>query len=577
MHVLLHFVMLSGKIAAFDGQLKAQIDDLKIRTALRRQLPGNIFVQFLAGPRDLREGIVGALLWLIALITLVFGPFALLALFELQFLPYHQASITWLQRVVLVTDVILAWRFWPDIVRRDVIAIDRDGAAVSRVARLQRHLLPWAVPLAGGAAVLLVFLIATFPGEWLERTIARLGQVPLRGILVDGEIDPAKGVPESWFSNRLVLPRVEAIEYLKQDTDGKIVSVRRTVSLRLRDLRRAVLSGAQLRKVDLTAADLSGATLEDADLREALLSCALPFEDRRDGSQRPIKCTQLQGAFLDGASLQGANLESASLQGAVLGHASLQGASLDGALLWGAMLPGATLQGASLKGARLQGANLQGVLLQGASLDEASLDGASLDGASLQGTSLSAASLRGASLVKSFVWRADASYATIDRTNAQDIRSRQEAFCNDPQTDNVCDWTAESFRSLRTTVETAVPDGTARRAALDRIDRALNPDHPFEPERAITSRWQALRDYPIEPEVVDAERARQWKAVGCKLEGGPYVVATMARRLDARFPLNSPHPAAIAAAFLDPSCNGARGISAATTAILERRAHSGTP
>ena len=32
---------------------------LATRSALRRQLPGNIFVQFLAGPSELREGAFG--------------------------------------------------------------------------------------------------------------------------------------------------------------------------------------------------------------------------------------------------------------------------------------------------------------------------------------------------------------------------------------------------------------------------------------------------------------------------------------------------------------------------------------
>jgi hypothetical protein len=51
-YVLLHFVLLSSKVGMFDAQLLAQIpDDPELRTRLRQQLPINIFVQFLAGPR----------------------------------------------------------------------------------------------------------------------------------------------------------------------------------------------------------------------------------------------------------------------------------------------------------------------------------------------------------------------------------------------------------------------------------------------------------------------------------------------------------------------------------------------
>src|SRR5215469_617193 len=73
-YVLLHFLLLAGKVGAFHAELQKQIpgDDEK-RTQLRHQLPSNIFVQFLAGPREVRTGIVGFLLKLIATISLVAG------------------------------------------------------------------------------------------------------------------------------------------------------------------------------------------------------------------------------------------------------------------------------------------------------------------------------------------------------------------------------------------------------------------------------------------------------------------------------------------------------------------------
>jgi hypothetical protein len=86
-YVLLHFVLLSSKVGVFDAQLRAQINDAEVRTRLRRQLPINIFVQFLAGPREARQFPIGFLLRLIAWITLMVGPVALLVFFELQFRP----------------------------------------------------------------------------------------------------------------------------------------------------------------------------------------------------------------------------------------------------------------------------------------------------------------------------------------------------------------------------------------------------------------------------------------------------------------------------------------------------------
>jgi hypothetical protein len=93
-YVLLHFVLLAGKIGAFHAELQAQIADEDVRLRLRRQLPSNIFVQSLAGPRDVRGSILGLLLRSVIWISLAFGPIALLILFQLQFLPYHSEWIT---------------------------------------------------------------------------------------------------------------------------------------------------------------------------------------------------------------------------------------------------------------------------------------------------------------------------------------------------------------------------------------------------------------------------------------------------------------------------------------------------
>src|ERR1044071_5250581 len=65
-YILLHFVMLAGKVGAFHSELQAQILDEDARARLRRQLPSNIFVQFLAGPREIRAGAMGLMLRLIA-------------------------------------------------------------------------------------------------------------------------------------------------------------------------------------------------------------------------------------------------------------------------------------------------------------------------------------------------------------------------------------------------------------------------------------------------------------------------------------------------------------------------------
>jgi hypothetical protein len=69
-YTLLHFTLLAGKVRDFDAALRQQIDDLDIQARLRRLLPINIFVQFLAGPREARTGGIGLLLLLITWISL---------------------------------------------------------------------------------------------------------------------------------------------------------------------------------------------------------------------------------------------------------------------------------------------------------------------------------------------------------------------------------------------------------------------------------------------------------------------------------------------------------------------------
>ena len=93
-YVLLHFAMLTDKVGVFDAELRAQIGNDDIRARLRRQLPSNIFVQYLADPDESAQSRHGTLmLRLIALISLVLFPIALLVFFQLQFLPYHDRRL----------------------------------------------------------------------------------------------------------------------------------------------------------------------------------------------------------------------------------------------------------------------------------------------------------------------------------------------------------------------------------------------------------------------------------------------------------------------------------------------------
>jgi len=332
-YVLLHFVMLAGKVGVFDLQLRAQIEDPEIRTRLRRQLPSNIFVQFLAGPRELRDGIMGFMLWLIAFISLVIGPVALFVFFQLQFLPYHDAWITWWQRIAVVIDLALLWTLWPRVGLPQGVSTEKSGARRRGLVEVtQRIGTIVGMLLISIFSVPLVFAIATFPGEWLEERFKDFRPIGLlRKALVAGTVDFSAQKPKSLWSNRLVLPGFDVIDHAKLD-ETRITTLPQTASLRARHLEGAVLIGAVLRKVDFTAARFENAELRSADLRSASLEGA-----------------QLQGADLTSAQLQGAILPFfAQLQGALLDSAQLQGASLKDVFVWRADARTADITGARI-------------------------------------------------------------------------------------------------------------------------------------------------------------------------------------------------------------------------------------
>jgi uncharacterized protein YjbI with pentapeptide repeats len=637
-YVLLHFAMLADKIGTFHAELQAQIDDAEIRTQLRRQLPSNIFVQFLAGPPDLRSGLMGWILRLIAFISLVIGPLALLVLFVLQFLAYHHEIILWWQRIAVMIDLALLWALWPSIGRGETSAIalrDFRKGGVLVGASLT------------ALTLLLVFTVATFPGEWLHRNrisipfIPQFGEETMRVItahefLVAGDIDLIARRTTSIWSNRLVLPNLE------QPPDN--------FSLRGRNLVGAILLGARLSKVDFAAANLQGATLVDSDLRDAKFGCDVSrikagerFPEVDADGDVVGRCTQLQsasfdraqmqgvqfdGALMEGTTLRGAQLQRASLKESELHRANLelaqlQGAVLDEAILTGARLHKAKLHGASLKSANLVGASLDEAQLQGASLEDAFLDAASLDSAQLQGVSLSRASLRGASLrgalllggeenipaqlqgaqldgaslqaallEKTMLWRSDPRPADLVGAvvRAPQAASKYQALDCYYRDLDICDWSFGTYGAIKQLIETEVPDGAYRKWALERI-AALDPGYTKEEEK-MAQTWSGSEASSPSDEDYQQRLADQFKYAICGRDYGddahPQAALYAARGLLQRlFPdrekpeeavpqlLGSEKFGELATALLDNEiCKGAQGLDGTDLLLLRRFAKS---
>ena len=545
-YVLLHFALLAGKVGAFDDELRVQVVEDDARARLRRQLPSNIFVQFLAGPREVRTGVMGFLLRLVAQISLVAGPLALLIFFQLQFLPYHNEVITWWQRCTIIADLALLWMLWPSVARGETTRLGWRDLQRGRVV---------AAATASLAAVLLVLCVATFPGEWLDGNLpsarflpahwfiatsqtARPEWTSLHEVLVAGEVDYVARKPRSLWSNRLVLPKIEVIDHARFDTEAKIAALTETLSLRGRRLEGAVLLFAGLTKADFTAAQLGGAKLSGADLTQAKFEC--------DDTGSEQQCADLRGA-----SLEGARLEEASLKGASLAGVELQGTNLERA----------KLRGASLYRARLQGAWLKDAQLQGATLDEADLRGASLNGAQLQGATFAETQLDSASLSHSFVWRAEVRRAQsvegVFVVAPEAGRKYRLLDCPIEQKDP-CEWSIDSFLALKRLIEQHLPDGERRDAALEQI-ATLDPVKPLD--GGWEKHWAALERSSPALDIYERSLAISWQEIGCNASGAPHVIHGLLRHFDQRFPPGNPQPADLAAAFLDEAhCLGARGL-----------------
>jgi uncharacterized protein YjbI with pentapeptide repeats len=451
-YTLAQFRLLAYKAKRLHDQLFKQLaseQNAETREGLLAQLPSDIFVQFLTGPTDLREGWFGRLLEIIALVTLVIGPALLLLLLQIQFLPYHDSLITWTHRLALVADLALIWWLWSSILSersefRGRSAWPRWAApALGAVSGIATILFSWAVAIFPGEAQERLPSLTLLPAQW----IWRLGPSELREPdklvslhegLFDGEIDNTTRRRKSFFSDTLVAIGFNIYEALKIDDPTKVEWREHLFSLRSRDLKGAVLDFAILPKVEFERAEMQGARLVGAKLRGASFGM-----------------TRLQGSQLQQADLLGAQMRGTQLQGADLGMAQLQGAYIwDGAQLQGASLWGAQLQGATITRDPLQDGSGQKVQLKGASFEEAQLQGANLD-----------ADMTAASLAEAFLWRARFPMPAPNSLFAPNLHWDAKAK-KSPWDKTQYDWANMNYDDLRTRIGKALPDSEAREDTL---------------------------------------------------------------------------------------------------------------
>jgi uncharacterized protein YjbI with pentapeptide repeats len=481
-YTLVHFVMLGKKSVQFHEALYAHFPSIQtapitaaedernreIRTGIRGQLPSNIFVQLLAGPKDVRDTSFGRLLRVIAWVTLVFAPVGLLIELQVQFLPFHNLPLTWEHRLAVLLDIILIWWLWKGILG------DGGGPRGWRIWQASAKTVAGAV--FSVAVLWLSCSLAIVPGEWQAFT----GYKPLHEALFHGEPDSNTHRPASLFSNILVLPYLNVYDILKVDDPQKVAWRQNLLSLRGRDLKGAIFDEAFLERTDAQSAQLQGASLN---------------------------FTRLQGSKLDEARLEGADFSNAQLQGASLLRAQLQGTKLSGAGLQGAKLELASFVGADLANAQLQGANLRNADLRGADFTQANLRGTSFanldkDITQLQGTKFDMATLDTVSLNGARLWRA--SFAVNKIANV----------LGTPVWDGLASWGPASYALLQDSLN-LVPE-PQRGVALTRIANIACAKPPNTPICVVPS--------PLPDDVV------QWqsKVNDVKIDKATYVKALAA-------------------------------------------------
>ncbi len=537
--VILHFYSLA-QLRVMARKMEAALTEAarvgEPLDAVMLRLDSFALAQMLAGRHLGRRSIAPvAMAW----ITLIIAPVILLLFFQIRFLPYQDAAVTWVHRVLLGVDLALLWWLWPWPKRTRV----EDGGRVSVRwdLRLRVVVTRCLAALLMGIAAFFSLVLATIPGELADGLADHVRLAVFRENLFDGEPDRITLRPTTVFSRVLVLPGERLISDKDFETLARASDRRAGAS----DLRRADLSGANLQDAQLADAWLQGATLDGAQMQGALVTDAW-----------------MEGASLRGAQLQGATLSRVYAQGAALDSARLQGASLDSARLQGASLVDAQMQGASLVDAQMQGASLSRAYAQGAALNRAKLQGSSLDNVQLQGATLDHAQMQGASLDSSAVWRLDGRNAALDGAGLAGL-----SFSSSPPPSETGpmmweDWIARWVAS--------VPEGYGREAVRERLQVLLAAEDTAA-QRETEQRFRA-GGAPAPQEVLAA-----LITLGCAEANAPFVARGVLRQLTGRYSLRSltlgDYRKDLARAFLPPApgmdaCPGARGLDAQEQSLI---------
>lgn len=281
--VLLQHAVMVRKVYAFLDVVDAQELAEAASTGqsavhpLRYEVSSNFFTQYLAGPPQ--SGLIRFFLQTIVWGTLVLLPVAVLLAFQIKFLPFHDVTITWAHRIYVLIDVMIV----------ALVGVFLPSPHESFWHALGRGIVTFPgfyafTALSFIAFLAFSFLVATTPGEVIDRNLANMG--PSREIQVfgkdkaesrtvfaptayffEGAVDPATGRSSSLFHRNLIVTDEDLVR--EKDLAPDDVSF----SLRFRDLRYARLDRTDIRQADFTCADVTGAIIDESQGHGARFGC----------------------------------------------------------------------------------------------------------------------------------------------------------------------------------------------------------------------------------------------------------------------------------------------------------------
>jgi uncharacterized protein YjbI with pentapeptide repeats len=409
--ILAQLVLLARKTLEFDHAIRFLETSDRRTHPLRLELDNFFFVQGIAGPQ--RSIIMSGFLHTMSWLTIVILPVILLLYIQVTFLPYHDVTTTWINRIALSFDIAMLLLIGVFLLRAETSFFQAFWR--STVAH------PFSAFATTGILAIIAYLsffAATVPGEPLDRISRKMlswaetgegGKLQQGGFVIPFLSAAADGTLFGIFRRNLVVTDSDLNAENREEGGEK------TLRMRGRDLRFAKLDRTDLSGADLTGSTLDGASLIGANLQNTSLSCAEPDLVMLSDNRVAAKCSSARNVDLSRAQLGRARMWGIDLRGAKLNEAQLDGADLSNSLLTGASFSSARLEKAELTGGvQAQGANFLNANLQGADLTGAQLQLADFSSASMQGVLLNFAHLQGAILRD-----ADLEAASLQRANLQ--------------------------------------------------------------------------------------------------------------------------------------------------------------